>query len=161
MEKKKIEYPYLPENREIKYVEEDDIFMSAAKKICNEKSTDKNHPTGAVVVKDGLIIGAGANQSSLKNSKLVDFHQRGWCLRKLLKVKTGTKYWICPGCSDYRFHAESMALRDAIDNGYDTMGADLYLYGHWWCCKKCWDKIIKEKIKNVYLVKNAFNKFRK
>ena len=78
-----------------------------------------------------------------------------------IKIKTGKKYWICPGCADYRFHAESGAVRNAIENGHDTAGADLYLYGHWWCCKNCWDTMIKEKIKNVYLVKNAFDKFRK
>lgn len=150
-----IKYPYLPEGREIKYVEESNAFMSVAKKIRDEKSTDKNHPTGAVVVKDGAIIGAWANQSALKNRKFVDFHQKGWCLRKLLKVKTGTKYWLCPGCSSYRFHAESGAVRNAVDNGHDTTGADLYLYGHWWCCKPCWDSMITAGIKNVYLLKGS------
>ena len=38
-------------------------------------------------------------------------------------------------------------------------GADLYLFGHWWCCETCWNYMIKHKIKNVYLLNNAHNIF--
>lgn len=154
-----IKYPYLPEGREIKYVGEDNFFMFMAKKIRNDKSTDTNHPTGAVIVKENKIIGEWANQSALKNKWLIAFHKKGWCLRKFLGIKTGEKYWLCPGCSNYKYHAESGAIKDATKKGFDTKGADLYLYGHWWCCKPCWDTIIKAGIKDVYLLENAKEKF--
>ncbi len=150
-----IKYPYLPEGREIKYVNKDNAFMSLAEKVCKEKSTDKNHPTGAVLVKDSVIIGEWANQSALKNVKLIELHRKGWCIRRFLKIKTGTKYWLCPGCSSHKHHAESGAVKDAIRKGNDTKGADLYLYGHWWCCKPCWDVMTKAGVKDVYLLEGS------
>jgi deoxycytidylate deaminase len=154
-----IKYPYLPDKKEIFFVLADNFFIQAAKKVCEEKSTDKNHPTGAVVVKDKKIIGAEANQSAFKNPKLVELHKNGFCLRKWLKIKTGTKYWLCPGCSSWRDHAEARAVRDAIKMGNNPAWADLYLYGHWWCCKPCWDCMIKHGIQNVYLLKDSYKMF--
>ncbi len=150
-----IKYPYLPEGRGIKYVEASNPFMIEAKTFMEAHSTDRLHKTGSVVVKDGKIIGYGANQSRLKSKKFFDLHMRGWCLRRKLKVASGTHYWLCPGCSPCSSHSEQRAVRDAIKNGHNTKGADLYLYGHWWCCKPCWDKMIKEGINNVYLLKGS------
>jgi hypothetical protein len=56
------EYPYLPAGRSILYVPITNPFMAEAKRVCMKYSTDHNHPTGAVVVKDGMVIGRGANQ---------------------------------------------------------------------------------------------------
>lgn len=154
-----IKYPYLPEGREIKCVSLDNPFMLLAKKIREEKSTDINFPTGAVVVKDGKVIGEWANQSAIKNPKLLQLHKNGWCVRKILKIKTGEKYWLCPGCSSCRYHAESGAVKDSLKKGNDPTGADLYLFGHWWCCKPCWDNMIKAGIKDVYLMEGAKEKF--
>lgn len=150
-----ITYPYLPNGRDIKYVSQDNFFMREAKKVCLENSTDGNHPTGSVIVKDGTIIGKAANKSFLKNKNLIKIHKDYLCIRKLLKIKTGTKYWLCPGCAQFKHHSEQMALRDAVKKGFDTNGADLYLWGHWWCCKPCWDKIIEAGIKNVFLLEDS------
>jgi deoxycytidylate deaminase len=150
-----IKYPYLPVGREFRYVEESNSFMQFAKKVCLEHSTDMNHPTGAVIVKDNRIIGFAANRSALKNQMLVEWHSKGLCIRQLLRVRTGTKYWLCPGCASYKNHAERLAIRKAIEDGYDVRGADLYLYGHWWCCKDCWDIMINSGIKDVYLLKGS------
>jgi hypothetical protein len=38
---------------------------------------------------------------------------------------------------------------------------DLYLWGHWWCCKLCWDKMIEVGIKNVYLMEGVDKLFKK
>jgi deoxycytidylate deaminase len=154
-------YPYLPEGREIKYVPVTDVFMAEAMNMRNNFSTDANHPTGSVVVFEGKIIGKGANQSALKNKKLIKLHQNGLCVRKILKIKTGTKYWLCPGCAAYRHHSEPRAVKDAIKKAGSAKGADLYLYGHWWCCKPCWDSMIKGGIKDTYLVDNADALFKK
>ncbi len=45
-------------------------------------------------------------------------------------------------------HAEARAVKNA---GVKAHGGDLYLWGHWWCCKPCWDAMISAGIKNVYL----------
>jgi deoxycytidylate deaminase len=56
----KINYPYLPAGKEILYVGLDNGFMAAARDICKDSGCAKQ-PTGAVLVKDGQIIGRGSN----------------------------------------------------------------------------------------------------
>lgn len=154
-------YPYIPEGRTIEYVSENDEFMREARRVRDEQSTDLNHPTGAAVVLNGEIVGHGANQSALKNKKLADFHKNVFCVRRFLKIPTGTKYWLCPGCAQFRHHAESRAVKDALNSHGSIQGADLYLYGHWWCCKPCWDTMIAAGIDKVYLVEGATELFKK
>ncbi len=158
-------YPYLPEGRTIKYVPEMNVFMSEAKRVRDTQSTDEGHPTGAVVALNEKIIGRGANQSALKNKKLIALHKKGWCVRRLLKIPSGQKYWMCPGCSKNKHHAEARAAKDAIAQqkkiGQSAQGTDLYLYGHWWCCKPCWDAMIAAGIKDVYLVEGATGMFKR
>ncbi len=154
-------YPYLPLGKSIQYVPVTNQFMTEAKRLRDAYSTDFNHKTGAVVVKDGVIIGSAANRSKISSRLLINLHKKGLCFRKLLKVRTGQKYWLCPGCASSNYHAESNAVFDALSKGKNTVGADVYLYGHWWCCKPCWDKMISAGIDNVYLVGNATELFKK
>lgn len=146
--------PYLPLGWNVSYVSAEDESMLAAQQAAVVLSTDKGHPTGAVVVKDGAILGRGANKSL--------FHQKLGCVRKGLRsvfpVPSGKMYWACYGCSP-KFHAEQAAIRDAKRNGHELKGADLYLWGHWWCCESCWDKMLEAGIKNVFLVENARDAF--
>ncbi len=137
--------------------------MAEAMLMRNTKSTDKNHPTGAVLVKEGTIIGRAANQAGFKKHTLIRFHEKGWCVRRCLKVKSGTRYWLCPGCASHENHAEALAVKDAIKNvgREEVVGADLYLYGHWWCCKPCWDAMIGGGIRNVYLLDHSRELFDK
>jgi deoxycytidylate deaminase len=150
-----INYPYLPEGRIILYVSENNVFMKASIEAARELSKDKLQSTGAVIVKDNQIVGRGANQVFFKHPKLQELHRKNFCLRKLLKVKSGTKYWLCPACSNSKTHAEAQAILDARRNRKDTSGADLYIWGHWWCCKPCWDAMIKAGVKNVYLLEGS------
>jgi deoxycytidylate deaminase len=154
MSEQKIEYPYLPAGREILLVPLENQFMQEAKKAQAELSNELLNPTGAVVVKDGKIIGRGGNLAGLPFKKWQLFHKNVFCVRRFFKIKTGTKYWTCPGCAKNKNHAEARAARDAAKNP-DSSGADLYLYGHWWCCEPCWNEMIKCGIKNVYLLENA------
>ena len=149
--------PYIPPGKEILTVPENDFFMTTAMRVRDTESTDLNHSTGAVIVKNGAILGKAANKAGFKNEKLIELHRKGWCVRKMLKVKSGTEYWLCPGCSNHKDHAESGAVRNALNkSGYDRVrGADLYLYGHYWCCKPCWDDMLRAGIRNVYVVENA------
>ena len=155
------EYPYLPEGRKFIYVPITDSFMAETKKVTLELSTDRLWPTGAVIVKDGKILGVGANQSALKNDKLMKFHKEVFCVRRFLKIPTGQKYWLCPGCASSRLHSEPRAIKAAQSKYGDITGADLYHWGHWWCCKSCWDAMIVAGIKNVYLVDGAKEQFKR
>ncbi len=151
--------PFLPPDREILYVPEENPFMRKAWEMANAFSMDEEHPTGAVVVKDDRILGHGANGS--------EYHAEFGCIRKKNHIPTGEQYELCPGCDPIN-HAEQVALGDAKDNlearGYppsELRGADLYLWGHWWCCESCWKAMIRAGIRNVYLLKNATEKFGK
>lgn len=138
--------PYLPPGRTIRYVSEDNRYMRAARLEALRFSKDPEHPTGAVVVKKERIIGRGANGS--------DYHIKHGCERARLGVKTGEKYELCDGCHP-RNHCEAKALEDARRAVKDTTGADLYLWGHWWCCKLCWDAMREAHIRDIYLLKGS------
>lgn len=163
MDTTQITYPYLPENKKILYASISDPFMAKAKEIRDTKSGDKNHSTGAVVVKNGIILGEAANQAGYKHEFLKLWHQKWMCFRKWFKISSGQKYWLCPGCATNKNHAETLSINDAIlKHGKEALiGADLYLYGHWWCCKPCWDSIINAEVKNVYLLDESMKLFKK
>jgi len=152
---KQIKYPYLPEGREIKYVDMDNKFMQAAFYAAKNMSTDLNYPTGAAIVLNNEIIGTGGNHGKIKNQWFLNKHKAGLCVRKLLKVESGKGYWMCPGCIQPSGHAERHALKDAKSNHKDIKGFDLYLWGHWWPCGDCWHAAIVEGVKNVYLLKDS------
>lgn len=153
-----IELPYLPEGREILYVPVENPFMQQAKKLVDdlEQQLSEKYPgkvfeerkLGAVVVKNGVIIGAGTNG--------VLYHVEHGCERKRQNIPTGTGYELCEGCSP-KNHAEQTALRSCNE---DPVGADLYLWGHWWCCESCWGKMITAGIERVYLVEGAEKLFK-
>ncbi len=150
--RKKIDYPYLPEGKTIEYVEISNKFMAEAKKFAREHSLDENMPTASVIVKDGQIIGEGANGS--------DYHKKFECERVKQKIPTGQGYELCEGCHP-KNHSEPKAVFDAQSKGFDTKGADLYLWGHFWCCEPCWKSMIAGGIKDVFLLKDSeilFNK---
>ena len=144
--------PYLPSDREVLYVPETDHYMQKARKAAEELSLDSEHPTGAVVIKNDRVLGRGANGS--------EYHIVNGCTRKKQGCPTGEEYELCEGCSPHH-HAEPSAINDALANGEDPRDADLYLWGHWWCCKPCWDCMIQHKIRNVYLLDGAEGKFKK
>lgn len=145
-----IQYPYLPEGRNILYVSIDNPFMRTAEESARTHSLDKEHPTGAVLVKDGIIIGCGANGSN--------YHKEYGCKRKQKGIPTGERYDLCEGCHP-KNHSEPKAIADAKSRGTETRDADLYLWGHWWCCKPCWDAMIAAGIKGVYLLEGSEKMF--
>lgn len=147
-----INYPYLPPNRTILYVPETNQYIQAAKELACTQSLDKAMPNGTVLVKDGAIIGRGANGST--------YHDTHECERIKQGIPTGQGYELCEGCHP-KNHGEPKAIANAIENGFDTSGADIYLWGHWWCCEPCWNSMINAGIRNVYLLEGSdilFNK---
>jgi deoxycytidylate deaminase len=148
----KITYPFMPKGGEIRYVDGSNEYLLEAKRIAGEQSLDKVMPNASVVVKDGKIIGSGANGSN--------YHETHVCERVRLNMPTGEGYELCEGCHP-KNHSEPRAIQDALSRGNDPKGAELYLWGHWWCCEPCWDSMLGNGINTVYLLKNSeilFNK---
>jgi deoxycytidylate deaminase len=141
-----INYPYKPAGWEYQYVPENDEFMSEARLIWQESGCVKR-PTGAVVVKDGKVIGRGSN-AGIK----VEYCRR-W------GSPTGEDYEACRDICRQIGHAEETAIQDAINNGFSPEGADLYFYGHWWVCENCWHTIMGAGIKNIYLLHLSWEVF--
>src|SRR5690606_19102476 len=108
----------------VDYVEIDNPFMQAAREFARANSYDKTMPTGSVIVKDGKIIGSGANGSN--------YHLLHGCERVRQNIPTGKGYELCEGCHP-KNHSEVSAIADA--EGHQLAGAELYLWGHWWCCE--------------------------
>jgi deoxycytidylate deaminase len=142
----RIVYPYLPEGKSIKYVNLDNEFMKAAHENLDHQGCVK-HPTSAVVVKNGKIIGQGTNAG-----KYVEVCPR-W------GSPTGKNYGPCKKVCKQDGHAEVTSVANAKKSGHETHGADLYLYGHWWCCEKCWNVMIEAGIENVYLLDKSWKLF--
>ena len=147
-----IKYPYIPVGQTILYVSADNEYMQEAKKYAKDNSLDTVVPTGSIIVKDGIIVGRGAKGSN--------YHKTYGCERVRLHMPTGEGYELCEGCHP-KNHAEPKAIKNAKELGHNTNDADVYLWGHWWCCEPCWKSMIEAGIKNVYLLENSavlFNK---
>ncbi len=152
MDEKQIAYPYMPHGRAFVYVPTENPFMIEAKNHAKGHSLDKVMPNASVLVKDGKIIKMAANGS--------DYHEKNICQRIVLGSPTGQGYELCEGCHP-KNHSEGKLMRLAAAEGIDANGADIYLWGHWWCCEPCWSEMLRADIRNVYLLKNSeilFNK---
>lgn len=147
-----VEYPFMPEGRKFKYVPENDPFIIAAKEWAREHSLDTTMPTASVIVVEGEIVGRGANGS--------DYHKTHECERVKLGIPTGQGYELCEGCHP-KNHSEPRAIADAKEKNVDLDAAELYLWGHWWCCQDCWAAIEQSGIKQVYVMEGSEIKFNK
>lgn len=126
--------------------------MQEARAYALACSLDDAVKTGSIIVQNEHVIGRGANGS--------DYHKTHGCERVRLGVPTGTGYELCEGCHP-KNHSELRAIADAKKSGHNTTGADLYLWGHWWCCEPCWNAIIDAGIENVYLLEGSERLFNK
>ncbi len=147
-----IKYPFLPEDRTILYVPANNQYMMEAKEFARQNNTVK-HIGAAVLVKEGQIIGRGSIGAGLHG-------KQGNCTREKMNVPTGTQYELCQGCGP-EYHSEAGAIHDAKMGGEYTRDADLYLWGHWWCCEPCWKAIVNAGIKDVYLLEGSEHLFNK
>lgn len=43
--------------------------------------------------------------------------------------------------------------------GVDPAGADVYMFGHWWCCEPCWQSMIEAGVRDVYVTEDAHERF--
>ncbi len=141
-----IRYPYIPMDRTIQYVPKDNTFILQAKEYAQKHFLVETMPGAAVIVRDGEIIGVGSNTSA--------YHKKHGCERIRQGCGTGKGYELCEGCNP-KHHSEQVAIVNVIKNGLHTEGADLYLWGDWWCCEMCWNAIIAAGIKDVYLMEKS------
>lgn len=147
-----IDYPYIPEDRNFIFVDKNNSFMMEADTARQEYAGDSLFPVGVVLVKDGVVlVRAGNGYNRGKTSVHV-------CPRVVNDCPSGEGYELCD-LHDSPGHAESMLMQVAKQEGVDPAGGDVYLYGHWWCCKACWKIMIQNGIKNVYLLENAHEIF--
>lgn len=148
-ERPAIEYPFMHEQGTIAYVPANHELMIIAKEFARRESLDSYMPNCSVVVKGDEIIGIGANGS--------DYHEKNECERKRLGSPTGQDYDKCEGCHP-KNHGESQAITDALaylEEGESLQGAEIYLWGHWWCCEPCWDVMVGQGITTVKLVEGS------
>jgi len=149
-----VSYPYMPKVGRILYVDSNDPFMQAARAVAQEQSLDSTMPTGSVIVLDGVVLGRGANGST--------YHQNNPCERVRQNIPTGQGYELCEGCHP-KNHSEPTAIRDALaaHPSQNLAGAELYLWGHWWCCEPCWTAMTDNGITTVYLLEDSQTLFNK
>lgn len=123
-------------------------FMQWARCHALDHSLDLKQKVACVIIKDGVFIGAGANGST--------YHEQHGCRRKELGCRSGEGYELCEGCHP-KNHAEPTAIGNAIARGNESKlrGADIYMWGHYWCCEPCWAAMEAVGIRDVYIVSKA------
>ena len=144
-----IDYPYMPEGGRIQYVPADHKFMQIAKAYAQRESYDQHMPNCSVIVRDGEILGIAANGS--------DYHELYGCERKRLNSPTGQDYDKCEGCSPEN-HGEAKAIANALSSlgkNVSLEDAEVYLWGHWWCCEPCWNRMLGKGINTVNLIEKS------
>ncbi len=104
-----------------------ETYFNVAKVIA-QRSPDPHTKVGAVIVKNGVIIGTGYNGSP-----------RGFKLR--FNWYTEEKY-------NYVIHAEMNAIANAQSVGVSVVDADIYLTLS--PCHDCIKLLIQNRIRNIY-----------
>jgi len=145
-------YTYLPEGRSFRFVSESDPFMQAAALARAECAGDSTYPVGAVLVRDEKVLARAGNGFNRGPG------EKHICPRIVMNCPSGTGYDLCH-LHDAPGHAEPMLMAAAKEQGIETAGADVYLYGHWWCCEPCWKAMIDSGVRDVYLLEQAHEVF--
>lgn len=104
-----------------------ETYFAVAKTIA-QRSLDPHTKVGAVIVKDGVIVGTGYNGAP-----------RGFQYRF---------DWYSEEKYNYVIHAEMNAIANAQAVGVSVVGADIYLTLS--PCHDCIKLLIQNQIKNVY-----------
>ncbi len=142
----------MPSDRHLKYVPHTHDHMVAAMGARERQAGDSLYPVGVAIVRDGEVLVTAGNGF---NRGAGTVHV---CPRIVLDVPSGTGYDLCT-LHDAPGHAEQMAVKLALERGIDIVGADAYLYGHWWACEPCWSALIAAGIRDLYVTDDADVRF--
>jgi len=118
------------------------LITEEKKSLCLRKQI------GAVVVKNDKIIGVGHNG----NSKNIPPCSVIGCAKEYFKFRPGLRNELCTGIC-----AEQRAIIDAIKNGHNLKGAELY--STYSPCVSCSRYMIEFGIKKVYYKKEYSDAF--
>lgn len=99
----------------------EEYYLKIAEQL-TERATCRGFHAGALIVKDDQIISTGYNGAPRGT---LDCYERGSCLRRILKIPSGTRYELCRSV-----HAEQNAIINAARAGVSLLGGDLYLFGY-------------------------------
>jgi deoxycytidylate deaminase len=141
-------FPYIHPQGKIIYLNKDNNFLQKAKELATASGCVKQ-PTGAVIIANKQIVASGSNAGLRVNV----------CPRVIEKCPTGTGYHHCKITCQQEGHAELMAAADFRKKGLVGQIAELYLWGHWWCCEPCWQAMVDVGITTVYLQEGATEEF--
>ena len=127
----------------------DEYYMQQAH-IQKEKSACIRAKVGAVLVKDGLIIGQGYNNvvGGIDNCDKVG------CIRDILNIPHGEKREVCRAIC-----AEQIALTEAARNGISTDGATIYVTTY--PCYICSKMLVSAGINEIIYDNDYPDKFSK
>lgn len=143
-------FPFLPEGGRIEYAPIGHPWIRAAQQVSETVARGCNWCVGAVIVRNDEVLEAAGNNEATEDRPL-------FCVRRAFGCKTGERYDLCGLCRGA--HAEATAVQRAQAKGIDVRGADVYLYGHWWCCAACWTAMIDAGITRVFLPEGATELF--
>ncbi len=162
------EISYLQDKKFYTLIENNNEFIKSAKQSAIDYSLTSVFPIGIIAEKDGNIIARAGNGNGYHENNLNTPKHRKGCIRRYLnderekmgldKFKSGEGFELCPGCHTDS-HAEANLISTAKKmNKYDELkNSNVYMYGHFWCCRDCWEKMIKAGIKKVFLPELADN----
>lgn len=142
----------MPKGKEFRFVSHNDPLMSEAAVARIECAGDPLYPVGIVLVRDGVVLARAGN----------GFNKGGGtthiCPRVVLGCPSGQGYDLCT-LHDSPGHAETMLMNIAREQGLDTVGCDVYMFGHWWCCEPCWKAMLDAGIRDVFVTNDAQTRF--
>jgi deoxycytidylate deaminase len=139
---------------------DDNEFIQKAKQAAIKYSLTSVFPIGIVAEKNGKILAEAGNGNGYHEANLETPGHRKGCIRRFLndereregkaKFKGGEGFELCPGChTDSHAEANLIKITRNQNNYNELKDANIYMYGHFWCCKPCFEKMLSAGIKNV------------
>lgn len=149
--------PYTPEHKRIIVVPLEFCEpLQIAKEYAEKHAKDPKYKLASV-----MVLGQYKDQKSIicKGANGSDYHTKHGCERQRLGTPTGEGHHLCPGCSSVN-HSEQQAIKYALSLAppYIIKGFDLYMWGHYHCCKSCWKEMLKYKVGDVFIAKEVLDK---
>lgn len=113
-------------------------YLKKSYEFASYRSDDPRTQNGAILVKNGIVIGIGVNEICRKVHKLPE------------RLERPLKY-------QYLEHAERNSIYAACREGYNTEYATMFC--PWFSCHECAKGIIQAGIKRVVGHKQAFDQY--